>query len=293
MGFWGAGLYAGDFAMDLRAAVAAEARLPLADDQLVEALRETERASADDPADPDHTTFWLVLADQLGRRGVYPQAVRGRALAIIDGDLDLERLRSLGAPPADLRKRQAKLLEIRAALVEAAPRTRKVLSKPQPLPMTTGDVIAYPTLAGNPINPYFKSKALMRGWSHDGWGAFVVAECGHVFGYLAWFRVITLDGARPVRPDMAAVWAEPRWRLQRPGTCSTLHFKKMEFEAVGRVTVDAEALARLFPDRPSPRSAAIIDKSIANHLNIGPRSLALQPDSRQAWIDGLAQIASP
>jgi hypothetical protein len=291
MGVWGAGLYSGDFAMDLRAAVAAVARLPLSDAELVEALRSTETAAADNPADPDHSIFWLVLADQLARRGVYPPAVKARALEIIDEGLEIERLRSLGAGPADLRKRQAKLEEIRTALVEAAPKARTVMSKPQPLSMGAGDVVAYPTSSGNPINPYFKSKDLIRYWKHDGWGVFAVVECGHVFDYLAWVRIMTLDGARTAAPDMAALWAEPRWRLQRAGTCSPLHFKRMECEIVGRVAVDATALERLFPDRPSPRTAAIIDKSIANRMHVTPRR-SLQPERRD-WSCRLDQIAQP
>jgi hypothetical protein len=294
MGFWGVGLYSGDFAMDLRSAVAAVARLPLADDDLVEALRGTERAAADNPDDPDHTTFWLVLADQFARRGVYPDEVRARALAIIDGGTDLARMTALGAQPADLRKRQAKLEEIRAALVEGAPKERKVLSGPQPLIMAAGEMIAFPTSGGQPINPYFKSKALIPGWRHDGWGVFVVAEVGHVFGHLAWYRLATLDGARPDRLGLDALWAEPLWELRGAGTCSPLHFRRMELERIGQVSVDSEALERRFADRPSPRTSAIIDKSIANRMDVGPRpGLAGKPGGRRIWFDGLALLARP
>jgi hypothetical protein len=292
MGFWGASLYSGDFAMDLRSAVAAVARLPLPDTDLVEALRGTERSAADDPDDPDHTTFWLVLADQLAHRGIYPGEVRDRVLAIINEGSDLERLRSLGANQADLRKRQVKLLEIKAALVEAAPRNRKTLARPQPLVMATGEVFAYPTSSGKPINPYFKSKAVIPGWCHDGWGVLVAVETGHVFGYLAWFRTMTLDGARSSLPGMASLWSEPLWALRRAGTCSPLHFRRMELQRIGSVSVDHGALTRLFPDLPSPRTAAIIDKSIANHLNVGPEpALSNRLDGRRAWIHGLDQVA--
>jgi hypothetical protein len=192
-----------------------------------------------------------------------------------------------------VRKRQAKLEEIRTALLEAAPKQRKVLANPQPLAMAAGDVIAFPTCAGRPINPYFKSKDLIPGWRHDGWGVFIVVETGRVFGYLAWFRTLTLDGARHARPEMEALWAKQTWELRRPGTCSPLHFRRMELQAVGKVRVDEDALERRFSVLPSPRTAAIIDKSIANHLNVGPRSPPLQPDSRRATIEGLAQLARP
>jgi len=294
MGFWGAALYSGDFAMDLRSAVAAVARLPLSDDELVDALRGTEHSAADNLDDPDHTTFWLVLADQLGRRGVYPCEVRSKALQIIDQGSDLDRLRSLGAGPADIRKRQLKLAEIRAALVEAAPRSRKTLAGPQPLVMSPGEIFAFPTSCGKPINPYFKSKTLIRDWHHDGWGMLLVVETGHVFGYLAWFRVATLHGARPTPLDLEALWSEPLWQLRRPGTCSPLHLRRMEMDRCGTVRIDTEAVTRLFPDLPSPRTAAIIDKSIANNLDVGPQPIpANKYSDRGSWFRGLPQIALP
>ena len=294
MGFWGVGLYSGDFAMDLRAAVAAVARLPLAPDELVAILRGVEAAAADDPEDPDHAAFWLVLADQLARRGVYPEEVRRRALEIIDGGLDLAQLKALGAGPADLRKRQARLDEIRAALTNPVERPRKLLAGPQPLVMAPGEVYAFPTSQGNPINPYFKSRALIPNWRQDGWGAFAVIETGQVFGYLAWYRLLTLDGSRPEPPDMAALWREPRWELRRPGTCPRPHKARLELQLIGAVAIDAGALAAKFPSLPSPRSAAIIDKSIANHLHVGPRpAYAAQMQAKRAWVAGLAEVARP
>jgi len=293
MGFWGVSLYSGDFALDLKSAVAAVARLPLKDEEIVEALRSTESAAADHDDDPDHTTFWLVLADQLARRGLYPDEVRKRALEIIDGGRDTERLKSLGAREPDLRKRRAQLAEIKAALVAATPKARKTLAKPQPLVMSEGEVLVYPTSAGKPINPYFKSKSLIPNWHQDGFGTLAVIETGHVFGYLAWLRVATLDGARAEPLGMDAIWQEPLWTICRPGTCSPPHFRRMELQRIGKVSIDRDALAGLFPNLPSPRSAAIIDKSIANHLNVGPKPALSDRQRQREAVQGLARIARP
>ena len=84
MGIWGSGLYAGDFAADLRAAVGAVARLPFDGDRLVEILSEVEPDASRNPADEDHITFWLVVADQFARRGIVSPHAQARALAIID-----------------------------------------------------------------------------------------------------------------------------------------------------------------------------------------------------------------
>jgi hypothetical protein len=46
MGTWGVGLYAGDFAMDLRSTIGAVACLPFDSDRLVEILCESEPTAA-------------------------------------------------------------------------------------------------------------------------------------------------------------------------------------------------------------------------------------------------------
>src|SRR5262245_37881348 len=105
MGFWGTALYSGDFAMDLRATISAIVRLPFSADRLVDILCETEPTVANNPADEEYTTFWLVLADQFAKRGIISDRTRETALAIIREDEDLAMLAKLGMKPADLRKR--------------------------------------------------------------------------------------------------------------------------------------------------------------------------------------------
>ena len=300
MGFWGAKLYSGDFALDLRSAVAAVARLPLDEAELVAALRAGEAAAADDPKDPDHTTFWLVLADQFARRGVFPAEVRARALAIIGDGSDLANLRALGAGPGDLKARSVQLDAIRQALETPAAKPRKTLKAPQPFVFEPGEVIGFPTSKGRQINPYFKSKALIRGWSQDGWASAVVAQAEHEFGYLAWYRLLVPMEAQPERPTMASAWAEPNWALRRPGTCSRLHRTRMEIETVGHVRLDVDALARLRPEFLSikGRAAAVSDISIANHMNVAPaggwaRAVAARPGSTRSTIGRLAEVAKP
>src|SRR5262245_8119147 len=146
MGFWGTALYAGDFALDLRATISAVARLPFDTDRLVEILCETEPGAANNPADEEHTTFWLVLADQFARRGIGSDRVRERALGIIAGGYDLTVLEKLGMKPADIRKRRAMLEQLKQRILSAPiNKPRTTLKKPLPLLMEKGDVIVYPT----------------------------------------------------------------------------------------------------------------------------------------------------
>src|SRR6267143_1022844 len=134
MGAWGTGLYSGDFAADLRAAIAAVARLPLDEERLVDAICEAERSAAADPADEDHTIFWLVLADQFEKRRVFSNRARQTALDIIDGGKDAAMMLALGMKPADIRKRAKKLAELRERLLAQprASRVRKTIKAPEP-----------------------------------------------------------------------------------------------------------------------------------------------------------------
>src|SRR5690242_16700428 len=119
MGAWGSGLYSGDFAADLRAAVRAVARLPFDAHRLLEILIGIEPNAATNQNDEDHTTFWLILADQFAKRGVVCDRVRQTALQIIDDGRDIEILRSLGMEPALLRKRQSVLSDLRTRITAA------------------------------------------------------------------------------------------------------------------------------------------------------------------------------
>jgi hypothetical protein len=64
MSAWGIGLYASDFALDLRATVGAVARLPLDEDKLVAAISRPRKLPPKIPP----TRIWLVLADQFEKR---------------------------------------------------------------------------------------------------------------------------------------------------------------------------------------------------------------------------------
>jgi hypothetical protein len=93
MGQGGCGLYSGDFALDLRSTITALLPLPFSPDRIAEC--ESEPSAANDAADEDHTTFWLVIADQFAKRGVACERVRDEALAIIDTGQDVATMRIL------------------------------------------------------------------------------------------------------------------------------------------------------------------------------------------------------
>src|SRR5438094_6004830 len=144
MGAWGTGLYSGDFAMDLRGTIRAVARLPFPADRLVDVLCDTEAGAAHNPNDPDHTVFWLVLADQFWKRGIECPRARDAALSIIEEGRDRAAMAALGMPAPDLRRRERALAELRSRLVSApAPKPRTTLKQPQRYLMEVGDGYAY------------------------------------------------------------------------------------------------------------------------------------------------------
>src|SRR5690348_16603277 len=161
MGVWGSGLYSGDFAADLRAAIRAVCRLPFDSDRHVDILSTVEPGAANHHDDEDHTQFWLVVADQFAKRRIACDRVRDKALSIIDNGDDLNLLARLGMRAPLLKQRQKVLAELRARLVATdkdKPTDRPVLKKPQPLLMQVGDVFIYPTSRGKCINSYYPSK---------------------------------------------------------------------------------------------------------------------------------------
>jgi len=272
MGVWGSGLYSGDFAADLRGAIRAVARLPFEGDKLVDILSGIEPTAANNPDDEEHTTFWLVLADQFVKRGIACKRVRDKALGIIDDGTDLAILATLGMKPALLSKRQEVLTELRDR-IEAAPlngKLRHVLKKPQPFLMGIGDVLVYPTSRGKCINSYFPAKERIPDWKQDGWGTAIIVDVGRAFDFLAWYRTVTPFAALTAKPDLARLHSVMPWILKRPGTCSAVHFKRMELEKIGVLPVDGVKLHHLCPEMKAGNYQAINDISIANELRVKP-----------------------
>jgi hypothetical protein len=271
MGVWGSGLYSGDFAADMRAAVTAVARLPFEGDHLLEILMGIEPDAATNPKDEDHTTFWLVVADQFAKRGIVCDQVRKTAVQIIDDGQDVEMLCRLGMESTLLKKRQSVLSKVRARITAVSDGKRRVvLMKPQPFLMTAGDVFVYPTSQGHCINSYYPSKERIPDWKQDGWSAAVIVEAGRAFDFLAWYRPLIVPGAVSQRPELAQLSSVSPWVLRRPGPLSAVHFKRMELEKIGSLSVDMSKIERLFPNRRSGIYQVVNDISLVNELSTEP-----------------------
>jgi hypothetical protein len=258
MGAWGGGLYDSDFALDLKATINGVLRAPLSDDEVLAEIR----ASHGQRVGADALDYWLVLADQLERRGMRRSEVFERAIAIVEAGEDVAILEELEAEPetiAERRKATAKLVERLRVPRPAKP--RRPLKEPQPLLLERGEALTWPTDRGGSINPYVREDLLWKlgGFTQDGWGFGIVTAAGHHYDVLAWYAVQVLKWRRAERPSPELAVHCPR-SAYHYGTISELHLKRARVERLGLVP-DAALGPPPEPDiaRRSARRAALED----------------------------------
>ena len=308
MGAWGAGLYSSDMAADMRAVIKSALRLPVDEDRVVEILKDCEPRAATDPGNEDHTTFWLVLADQFEKRSVAHTPTREKAIAIIDRGDDLAMMEGLGMRQADLRKRGDKLAELRARLAVApqVSKPRAMMKAPERYVLDLGVLYACPVQGSNCINPY-RGKKNHNGspWLADGWRQFVILNRGRAFDYLAWYH--PLVAKKPVRekPQLSDATADLWWQLDTPKTCPRRYFDRMEIAAIGTLPIDMEkARDRFAKSKPGyvplgadGRSWAVNEVTIADTMHpsshdwdrwYGPKGLL--PEEGPAMMRSLGEL---
>lgn len=233
MGSWGPGLYSDDYAADLRTTVATLCRLPLSGAEVVAMLKELEQDTAVAPDDEDYTTFWLVVADQLHRRGIASPATE-RAIAIIDDGSNIAALAEREMAATDLRKREAVLGALRTTLTSPPPvKERRTLKAPQPLLVQPGDVFTFPIdQYGNVSNPYLVDHA---SFDPVGWGCCLIVAAGHALNYLAWYQIASNVDQRERRPELADALAILNPHHSGLGTLTRTHLRRMNFGLLGTV----------------------------------------------------------
>lgn len=140
MGTWDTTIFGNDTAADLKS----EVRDRLADgampSQLVADL--VEEYGVDDAPDhnnPDHNDFWLAVALALHKYGYVVEAVRSRALHIIDSQEELERWE-----PSDRTKRAKALADAKGQLLGPVPPTKKLRPRTKvSTALAAGDHVRY------------------------------------------------------------------------------------------------------------------------------------------------------
>jgi hypothetical protein len=286
MGTWGPGLYSSDIAKDLKSTISAVLALPFDEARIVAILKEAFPEASQQPDDEDHTTFWLVLADQFHKKGIDSPEVYQRANEIIETGQDAQLPQHLEMSEANQKQRAKSLHSLRKKITAPIQiKARKTLAKPQPLVMHAGDVVVFPIVeTGGCFNPYF-SKAK---WERADWAAAAIIKCGHIFDYLAYYCPIIISSRLQVDqvPDASSLREVRGWDLKRPGTCSKTHFKRMQLQLVDRIQIDPQKLQDCFPEIRDGRYAAINDISLANFLHVGSGP-SNRPDHRIELLSDL------
>lgn len=279
MGSWEVGLYADDFALDLRSSIRGMARLPLEGGELLNLLRASYAEASDDPSSEEYARFWLVVGDQFQRRGIACAAVTRTTLEVIDGGLDGKTLAALGADNGALRKRVVITAELRARLIAGpSSQPRRTLKKPQNLIMQTGDLMVYPTSCGEPFNPFMTNvdESIYK-WRQDAWGAMLILRSDVAYGYLAWYWPLIVESEFLEKPTLESLQEAP-WTARNPGTCSRAHFKRLQLERLGHVPLADEYLRLVCPERLI-RHIALEDISLGNSMGVSSQ----RPGSR--WFN--------
>ena len=175
MGAWGGGLYDGDYALDLKGTSSRTARAAVG-------RRGPRRALGylgEGAGELDALDYWLVLADQLERRGIRRQDIFERAIAIVEAGEDVAMLKEMEAEPKTIAERRKETTKLVARLRNPRPaKQRRPVKTPQPLLLERGEALTWPTEGGNSINPYVAEDQLWKlgGFTQDGWGFGIVTE---------------------------------------------------------------------------------------------------------------------
>lgn len=263
MGAWGGGLYESDFCCDLRADFAGLVRAPLGDDEFLARIAEAHGPSDGD----DHVDaydYWLVLADQLERRGLHRPEVFERAIRIVETGEDVAALERLDAEPGAIARRRKDTIALLDRLRSPRPaRPRRPLRKPQPLLFELGEVLTWPTDRGNHFSEFLPvDRSEFR---QDGWGLALVTGAGHEYGAFARYTMQMLMWRRPERPTLELA-ARCRRSDHYYGEIGKRALDYLRIERLGRLP--AEALG----PPPEPR------KLRKNGLDFG-----LDAFNHQAW----------
>ncbi len=224
MGAWGVGLYSSDLTNDLKGTFRELVRVPMSDDELVEALLDA---------------FWLALADLFHTFGFENARVRKTANEIIATDADLDMKRALELSASDLRKRERVLADLaeKWSRPHPKPRARRLMKAPEPLLFEPGDCVVFPTHKGNAAPAFKTAKDIDAEFEPDGW---VRAKNKPTLEDCAGSVISAFHMGLPYVPrdPMVKVTATTRAEV-----------KKLRLEKMGRFELDDGALRQAFPER--------------------------------------------
>ena len=198
MGAWGGKLYDSDFACDMRADIAGYMRAPISDEEVLAKI-EQAHGLGHDGEHVDGFDYWLVLADQLERRGMPNPDIFERAIGIIERGEDVRALEKLNAGPKTLAARRKDTAKILGRLRNPRPaKKRRPVKAPQPFLFEVGEMIVWPTDRGNAFGPFLPDCR----FEPDGWGCAIINGRGRDYDVFPYYIAQALMWRRSDRPRL-------------------------------------------------------------------------------------------
>lgn len=277
MGAWDVGLYSSDFGEELRTAIKTICRLPFSDERIIEIIIENHKSEALNKYDSDYTCFWLILADQLHRRGMATDEILQKAIDIIESGKDLKIMKDLGMDSKNLEKRSKILDKLKDKLaIKVNAKKRNVIKQPEELLMSTGDVIVYPVDKSGEVNdPNIKFIKVLREsyenykFEQAGWGAAVIINSHLVYDFFACYQILIYNQMFHIdnKPEMEQISKLRDWFLPGiSGTCSKRYFDFMELEIIGQIKINKKKIKKLMHRGLSCKTAVSIDRDLSEGL---------------------------
>lgn len=199
MGTSGTALYSDDTAADVRdefRELLSRLRDPAqATDRLLQSWKEQIADMDDGPV------FWLALAETQWKYGCLSNAVKGRAIEVIDTESDLHRWEG-----ADLKRRRANLIALKSKLLTEQPKARipkarQAVAMPSTKVMSPDEralAKAYPLgTSPNPSAPKMQVLVEMLSSGSRGGGGVFLATCDYTEVQLDWLGPETLRISYP------------------------------------------------------------------------------------------------
>lgn len=268
MGTWGIDLYSNDTVADLRDDFRNAVRAPWDGERLLAwALEKYPEGTGS--TDEEYSNIRLVLADLFWTYGIDHPATFDLAFSIVADGVDLAAKQALGMSDRDLARR-AKVL---GALVEKwrtpnpKPRSRRMVTEPEPFVLNAGDCVLVPTSAGHPRNPYVtpgkeESYYARYPWNADGWAAIAVLARYHRYGVFARYLACELRKDPEIKPPFAdfpsmsirstASVSGRVWRRLYPVSTTKQHLARMRVEVVGTLAIDQRVISHEFIEIAKP-----------------------------------------
>jgi len=266
MGAWGEGIYDDDEALDIRDIIRLLSKMPASGDRILQILL-SEFQRNENLKDDGCPTFWIVVADQFEKKGIYCPKTFELALKAIETGADIEDLRSRGMDTKGLESR----LRLTDKLLHRfkSPRPKNPLSKAhKPIPncVKAGQIYTFPTMHGMGFNAWFPNWAKAK-FEPDGWGALIIIQVGQVFDWFPYCAYTPLVVCADRKTSFDDVLNSKTLFSNGVAYClpQRSHLRKMGMEPLGFLEIESEQADKIIKlSDKSPRRAVICGWSICN-----------------------------